>query len=210
MKFGASVFLRLAALFAFGLTAASGTTLYSNIGISPTSYDTIANDLWYAQSFTMGSGDDPYLQTLKLVLAKYGNSVGSVNVDLWSSNGTPGPASFIANIGTLDETNLTLTAATFSFTPSSLITLTDATRYWIVVSDTVSGSTFNWITATSGSGTKVTGEYTATYSSGWFTFVGGTANGTPMMEVFTVPEPSTLVISGLGLAALALRRRIIR
>jgi hypothetical protein len=90
-------------------------------------------------------------------------------------------------------TNVTLT-------PTSSVTLTANTDYWLVLSATGSGGDYQW-------------EYTNTLSSSFPNYAMSTDNGAswaigtpagPFLLDATTPEPSSLVLGALGLLAFGL------
>ncbi|MEM1966914.1 MAG: choice-of-anchor R domain-containing protein [Nitrososphaerota archaeon] len=96
------------------------------------------------------------VQNLRLVrawctLAKSGSPSGTLYVRLYSDNNNV-PGSSLATIGSLSVTSLTTSPTEYTFTPASPISLTQGTKYWIVV-EYSGGSSSNYViiyTGTSG------------------------------------------------------------
>ena len=148
---------------------------------------------------------------------------GSMTISLYASNGTA-PGAALDVLGTYADSSLELYLNGFSVPVSGLdIHLAADTRYWIGISDTPGdSSSFTWAERFDNSNTVgATGQYTGLngtvipdpYS---LVYDGVTYNFGPMDMAVTgtttgssVPEPATLGLMALGLAAVgfSLRRR---
>jgi hypothetical protein len=172
----------------------------TNLGDTATAFGTVGPPPQeYAQEFVTGS------QSFRLgsIVANLGNEAGSGTVSgelvTRDADGTPSGtvvATFTAgSIPTSGFANVT-------FTPSSNVVLSNDTDYWFVLMDSGTGSfQWNWTQTANPSLIGV-----AVYESSW---VLGSPPGSFLIEINSVPEPSSLLLIALAfpVVAVAVRRR---
>jgi hypothetical protein len=156
----------------------TGSTYTGGLGISPSSEGPLA------QSFSSGSA--PILLTdLKLELDDSNPSDGgTITIELFTSAGlATGPGAEVGVLGTIADSTLTTSFASYDISFSNFFTLAANTTYWIELAATA-GSGAQWDAANGASGTGVSGQEAfhrgATNSS--FDFVmnlSGSAQETP-------------------------------
>jgi hypothetical protein len=110
-----------------------------------------------AQSFN--SGTTPVLLSdLKLVLDDANPSDGgTITVELFSDSGGSGPASLLTTLGTIADSSLSTSAATYDLSLSNFVTLAANTTYWIELTGS-NGSGAVWEAALGATGTDVSGQ----------------------------------------------------
>lgn len=205
----------LAVVVHSSVVRAQGTVVYGNFGPAGTGPNSTTvsfsigvsspNNQAYAQPFRTGA--DPNFLELQSITFSFGQPSGATtpNVGIYSSN-SGAPDTFIAGLsGAVGDTAKDL------WTPASPVQLAGSTDYFIVVADSTGTSTgFNWYLSDT--------EFVAGQnSSGWTqpfqplkSLDGGTTwQATSLSErnvgfsVVAAPEPSSFVIAGIGLPALA-------
>lgn len=195
--------------------------VYGNLGASGTNAITpevfskveITNTRWLAQGFTVG-GTNTELSSVTLGLYDTNNTLARVQLFASGSGSVPSGSP----LATLTQTVSSTTPAlmTFSFSPS--LSLTSGSSYWVVVSTTETTGTFDWAfnsgndlpTAQNLSGYSALSPATLFSDSagvGWgFSDFARPAS----ISITAVPEPSSIVLAGLGVLAAGyqLRRRM--
>ena len=191
---------------------AKADVIYDNLGAATSNTDPVAPPSFgglgpLADSFSTGALATNLTDVKLLLNSQSDPPSSSTIVQLLSDNGTS-PGSVLTTIGTVFDSSLTGTSTIYDFPLSTPFALAADTRYWIEIS-TSNGSavTWNWSTDTTGVG--VGNEF---YSN-----ANGIFPNSPMgpyqMQVnvssSTTPEPTVLVLCGLGALGLfaALRRR---
>lgn len=165
------------------------------------SQNTVNGPVQWATGFTTSAAALPLVS----VDLSFGVPSGSVTptVQLFgSSSGTAPTGSALATLTSLS----TVTGAgptSYTFTPTSPFNLAANTNYYVVVS--APGSPFGWFqssaapTAQNGSGwTALPGVVSTNGGSTYSSTLGSQAS-----YISVVPEPSTLALAGIGMAALA-------
>ena len=157
----------------------------------------------YATGFTTGT-DSSFLDltSVKLSLKSVSPTANPI-VRLFSStllSGTSIPDAPLATL-TGPTINNTLSSQTFTFTGS--YQMSPSTNYWVVLSAAGSDS-FQWETASNPPAVANASGYAAIGGRRQAnTFASWTANGpasTGMVEVQAIPEPSTIMLAGIGVA----------
>jgi hypothetical protein len=205
----------VAVLFCGALARAS--TLYDNTGVTAGAPNSVAGATLF-NSFSTGAVSGA-LSGLELVLdVGTPSDGGSVTVSLYGNSTSCGglgtsscPGSFITTLGTVADSSLESTPTP----PVTVVSLTanpvlsTATRYWIAVGGSGSGSAF-WVEASTNTGTGVSGEFWGDgnypYTSTFATFLNSTAPGEEMQVTVGTPEPSTVWLCAWALVAVVARR----
>jgi hypothetical protein len=216
--------LRCAILVAIALRVSSASTIYDNTAGSLAGRVDVgcleSNCRDIADSFLTPAGSLFSLIRVGASLAP-GTATGSITGYLYSSSGSsPVPGTSLAALGTYTHANLVASSTGFFyFTPTTSVTLTPSTRYWLVLigTDTFpSNANFEarWRTTNNNTGVGVNTEYHASWNgTSWTSQRNTTFLGTPQMSVEVAsatasPEPGTLGTACAVLAALhTLRRR---
>jgi hypothetical protein len=174
--------------------------------------DAISSVSSKGNSFTM-DGTSRSLQSVTLSLGKAADgTIGTFQVELRNDNSST-PGTVIATL-TGESNPLPLTATTYSYTPSSEVTLSAGTKYWVVAeATTTSGSyTWNWTSSPFSSGAAGTlGGFSESLNGGPWS--GEDPVGPFLFGVTAaVPEPSSyaavfgILALGFGVASRRLRR----
>jgi hypothetical protein len=221
-------YLRFAAVAAFAISThlSGGPVILTNNLTEPLlGLDTLSTTVWHAISFTTDnnaytldsvtllmelggvSTNAPSLQSL------IGNAAAQADIpeaDLYSdSSGSPG--TLITALTAITSYDTTLQDVTFT---AAGVTLLANSTYWVVLRATSGVVTWAYPTTNNGSGVGFTDVYAFSNTSGasWTVATGENPDQAEVIgDLAGVPEPSTLLLAGLGFLALAvsLRRRIV-
>ena len=157
-----------------------------------------------ANSFSTGGSSSLLTDLGLLLLATNPASGNSFTVKLLSDASTS-PGTALTTITTVNDSALTTTLATFNYQLPAPYPLAANTRYWIELTSGL--TTSEWSYPVTNLGIGVANEYV--YYAGT---VYANSSFTPYQMTVTtaaVPEPATLSLCGLGLAALVAARRVL-
>lgn len=203
--------LALAALLIAISTAKAGTVFSSDF-TDPAGFtqNITSGSNTYASGFTTGTASNFLDLTAVKLSLKSSSSTANPIVRLFSStilSGTSIPNTALATLSG-PTINNTLSSQTFTFT--GWYQMSPSTNYWIVISAAGSDS-FQWETAGSpptvanASGySAIGGRRQANLSSNW---TANTSASIGMVEVQAIPEPSTIMLAGLGIVGVAVANR---
>ncbi|MCS7126550.1 MAG: hypothetical protein NZ929_06560 [Aigarchaeota archaeon] len=118
-----------------------------------------------AQQFITPNKNNLALKDVSLRLQRYGSPTGTLYVELWSDSGDL-PSSKIADIGSISVPTISTSYTYYTFTPSSTISLSPNTKYWIVATYT-GGDTANYVLWRRSTTDLNTSYYTATFTTSW-------------------------------------------
>ena len=192
----------LVALLVAISTAKAGTVFSSDFAAGDGfTLTTATGTNTYATGFTTGT-DTNFLELSAVKLSLKASS-GTANpiVQLFSSTTVSGTKVPDSSLITLSGTTFSnLTAQTFTFTGS--YQMFASTDYWVVLSAAGSGS-FQWETASDNPPTGVNGSGYATIggrrqANGLASWTASTPASTALVEVQAIPEPSTIMLAGIG------------
>jgi hypothetical protein len=164
-----------------------------------------------ADSFSTG-GASVFLTDVKLLLELQvtGAGGGSMTVSLLSDNSTS-PGSLLTTLATINDSDLIFGPPQVIDIPVASFALAANTRYWIQLATTTGSSTaIFWLGSLDTSGTGVASEFSSN------SLLGVTANvneGAYQMQVIgnsAIPEPSSVVLLGAGVAGIFLVSRFRR
>ena len=194
--FGRAAFLTV---LAFSLQAA---IIYDNTVGAPVDTDPVLGLGPLYDSFTSPYGAQ--ITGLALIPSGNGNFGGSLNVGLYADQSTtPGP--LIANLGTLSDSLLSTSLATYDIALTTNLLLAAGTRYWIGLSGITST---NWSFSDDLTGPGVSGEF---FSNQLGTF--SNEDGPYQMRLTAdlasaIPEPGSfiLVFAAAGLLGIGQSR----
>jgi len=184
-------------VLAFSLQAA---IIYDNTGGARVDTDPVLGLGPLYDSFTSPSGAQ--ITGVALILSGNGNFGGTLNVGLYANQSTT-PGALIAALGTLSDSLLSSSLATYDIALTANPLLAAGTRYWIGLSGITST---HWSFSDDLTGPGVTGEFFSN-QSGTFS----NDNGPYQMRITAdlasaIPEPGSFVLVFAAAGLLGLRR----
>ncbi len=200
-------------LLFFGLLGAQigrgqGTTFLSNLDQTPSGSLSAGSDSWLAAVFYTGANSGGYsLNSIQLGMADSSGNPSGFEVMIYSATG-PGDVTPANNLATLAGQSNPATAGVYAYTPSSSLTLSASTAYFIVLTDesAVASGAYEW---------NYAGTYSYNPTGGWQAPIGFGAidnyqssdglhwsllGGAPQFAInaTAAPEPGTLGLLALG------------
>jgi hypothetical protein len=182
------------------------SALSNNFSTVSDGNSTISGSTWFASGFTTGSSTSYLnLSGINLSLAVSGTASSAVPV-VRIFSGSSNPTTLLQTLTGPTITN-SFPAQTFTFAPSSVpLTLSANTNYWVVLS-AAAGDQYGWYVANgtpieqNGFGFSfVNGQLTTTGGSSWSQDFFASLGATSIQVVQPVPEPSTIMLAGIGVA----------
>jgi hypothetical protein len=145
------------------ITQAQGTTYLSNLGQSSTGSLAVGSDSWWAAGFFTGNNVGRYsLNLVQLAMTDTSGNACGFTTMLYAalSSGAPG-----SSLGTLSGSTDPATAGTYTYAPTSNLTLSQNTLYYIVLASgtAVANGDYEWSYA---------GTYSYNPSGDWETLNG--------------------------------------
>ena len=148
--------------------------------------------------------------TLTMALAATGSTTGTYSVEIWSNSGGNQPNIKVFDVATAQTVaGLNGTPAQNIFTPSTTVTLTNGSTYWLVLNATTytGNKQIQSLGTDSSGGTGVSANTFMNQRDAanlW-----GTNFGTShlSMKITTVPEPSTYALAALATGTMWVVRR---
>ncbi len=188
--------------------ARADETLLSNLaGSNAGGQGIVSSGTLRAVSFTT-SGTAFTVSSVTMQLINYISSTDTPVLTFRLNNGSAPSASIFGSLTAPESESNAL--ANFVFTPTSGITLTANTTYWLVIAATSDIDTFSW----ERSEEPITPTGIATFGVQAISENGGSSwsNGNSGPHTFaiygtTVPEPGAVFLVGLGLTALLFARK---
>jgi hypothetical protein len=197
MRFLPLVFL--AGALASALTA--DTVVYDNLSESSAGADGVGFVGPLFDSFTSGPAGP--LTGLQLMLSGDDTSSGTLDVGLFADSSTS-PGQLMAALGTIRDSALSETPATYNISLTATPLLTTGTLYWIGLYGTTTGE---WSYDYDDSGIGVANDYFAN-QLGVFSNINDPYQMSVTTEgASTVPEPASFLLVAAGLGFLTLLRR---
>ena len=190
----------IAAISLCPLSARAGT-VYSNNFPAGTTNTALSTLNTLATGFTTGTNAaDLTISSIDLALAVSGtNDTATPVVQIF--DGVANPTNLIATLFGNAVTN-SLPPQPYTFTFSSPVTLTANTNYWIVAATSVGEMGWyysdNTPSAQNGSGYQFVAAKSS--ANGGTTYSNNFPAGAAYVSIQSVPEPSTLVLAGVGIA----------
>jgi PEP-CTERM motif len=190
------------------VAAGQGTLYVSNLGEAPDGSVSVGSDSWYAEMFGTGANSGGYsLNSIQLLMAPSSGNPNGFTVSLYSYD------SFFPGIELGSLTGSDPAAGGLFTYGASSITLLPSTSYFVVVTATTPAASgaYSWSLASTFNDYS-SGGWFLDSAALWHSDDGATwtaARGLPVqVAVYAtpVPEPSTLPLAGLGLAAIGFWR----
>ena len=209
--------LRLAAFAAFTMSAhlwGGSIVLTNNLTEPLAGNDVLSTTIWHAISFTtdnntytldtvtllMELGED--LPTSQLPAGLITNAVTDIaQVSLYTNNGGH-PGSLISVLTPTSTATFSLQDVTFA---GGGITVSPDSTYWVVLQALSGVVSWGFSSDNNGSGIGFTDDFSDTGNSGinWSTFAGDPDEAEVTADLVAAPEPSSVLLMGLGLLGVA-------
>jgi hypothetical protein len=194
-------------------THAQSTTYISNLGQSSVSSVAIGSDSWLALSFSTGTNTSGYqLNSIQLGMINATGNPSGFSFRLYSAIGAG--VSVGSSLGTLNGSLNPTAGGTFTYIPTSILTLLPNTFYFVVLTagTSIANGAYEWadsdarpVNYNSIGGWRApvslgaVENYQSSNGSNWSYF-----NGAPEFAInaTTVPEPEACVLFGLSALSL--------
>lgn len=179
----------------------ANTVVYNNLSESSAGADGVGFVGPLYDSFTSGAAGS--ITGLQLMMSGDDTSPGTLDVGLFADNSTS-PGQLIAALGSVSDSALSETPATYNISLTATPLLTSDTLYWIGLYGTTTGE---WSYDYDDSGIGVANDYFAN-QLGVFSNVNDPYQMSVIEGSSTVPEPASglLIATGAALFALLFRR----
>ncbi|MCS7145346.1 MAG: choice-of-anchor R domain-containing protein [Nitrososphaerota archaeon] len=144
--------------------SAPPATEYSSADVVITLYS--GATIMAAQQFVARPSTRPLqLRRVDVMLNRVGSPTGTVFIRLYSDSSN-NVGSLIATVGSISASSVATTFTIYTFTPSSAISLTPGTKYWVVI-EFNAGNSSNYIQTTRATADVDTSVRSATYTTSW-------------------------------------------
>lgn len=198
---------------------AQGTTTFlSNLGQPPTGSLSVGSNSWLAAVFYTGANSGGYLlNSVQLGMADSSGNPSGFQVMIYTAKGS-GDVTPASNLATLAGQSDPATAGVYAYAPSSGLTLSAGTAYFIVLADesAIATGAYEW---------NYTGSYSYNPTGGWQAPIGFGAidnyqssdgvnwsllGGPPQFAITATPapEPGTFGLLALGGMVIGMRRMV--
>jgi hypothetical protein len=182
-------------------------TLLSNLPSNDGGQGIVSSGTQRAVSFTT-SGTAFSVTSVTMRLTNYISSTDTALLTFRLNNGGSPSATVFASLNApVSESNAD---GNFVFTPTSGITLTANTTYWLVIAAASNAETFSWLRSDPSetpTGLATFGIQAISENSGGTWSAGSNGPHSFAINGNTVPEPGTILLVGLGLAGVLYFRR---
>lgn len=204
VRFPLRLVLPAAVFFVLVSLGRADLTLLSNLPSNNGGQGLVSSGTQRAVSFTMPDSAF-YVGTVTMRLIDYVSSTDTALLTFrLDDNGAPSSTVYASLDAPVSASN---TAGDFVFTTTG-ITLNANTMYWLVIAAASDAETFSWVRSNpvetpTGLATFGTQEISSNGGATWSTG----SSGPHSFAINGVPEPTVVILSGLGLAAVLIFRR---
>ncbi len=194
--------LTLSALACSTARSRGDYSISNNLSATSGGVESAVGSTWITAGFGSGTTGGA-LRSVTLLLDN--STVGRAEVDLYSDAGLQ-PGSLVGTLSLSGSYTTSLSATTFTATG---ITLSANTNYWVVLKALTGQFDWGWTAAATGTGTGTGYQNTWGESDDagntWFTYDSyPTQMNVVLVSSSAVPEPSTWILWGFGVAGIAL------